>query len=67
MLTIVLSACLSTNPASCELQDLGMIRTEGSKFCHLLIEPAVKAWQLAHPDLILQSAYCMPMRNAPAN
>ncbi len=67
MLTIVISACLSTNPASCELQDPGMIQTKGFKACHLLIGPAVKTWQLAHPDLILKSAHCMPVRSAPLN
>lgn len=67
MLAIVVSACLSTNPVSCELQDLGMIKTEGFRACRLLIEPAVKDWQLAHPDLILQRAYCMPMRSVSLN
>ena len=67
MFAIIVSACLSTTPTDCQLHDLGMINTEGFKACRLMIEPAVKTWHLAHPDLILHSAYCMPLRSAPLN
>lgn len=65
MLAIVVSACLSTAPENCSLQDLGMIKAEGFKACRLTIEPIVQSWALAHPDMTVHGAYCMPMRDEP--
>lgn len=67
MMAIIVFACLSADPSRCEAQDLGMIEAQGFKACRLQIEPVVADWQKSHPGLILQTAYCMPMRSARAN
>lgn len=66
MMSVIISVCLAADPKGCELRDLGPMDVPGFKACRLSIEPRVIAWQLAHPDLIVQSAYCMPMRDQPA-
>lgn len=62
MISIVLSACLASDPAACELRVAGQPSQDDFQTCSTEKDAAASSWAKAHPDFVVTSTYCMPGR-----
>lgn len=60
MLTIVISACLISDPASCKDYKLPVDGDMDTVQCSLLAPPFLANWQESHPDWAVKRWKCVP-------
>ncbi len=60
MLTIIISACLITDPSSCKDYRMPVEGDMDTVQCSMLAPPFLANWQQAHPQMAIKRWKCQP-------